>query len=119
MAWMDPSRRLGTISTGSPVVIWADAVSASAAWVTVVMTRRATWPMKPATATGLSRWMNRSKKSRNSTRLSPRRKPATLTPTLGTCFEPTWRSSENENVSVPASTVSVAFSMRSRYQIRM
>ena len=42
-----------------------------------------------------------------------------VTPILGTWLEFGRRSSENENVSVAASTASTAFSMESRYQIRM
>src|SRR5215469_1612611 len=116
---MDPSRWLDTMSTGAPAAIWSAVVSTTATRVTVVMTRRATRPTRAATATGRSRCTKRSKKSRNSTRLSTTRTPATLTPILGTCVPVTWRSSENENVSVPTSTASVAFSSGSRYQIRM
>jgi len=37
MAWIDPSRRVDTMSTGSPVAIVADAVPTWAAWVTVTV----------------------------------------------------------------------------------
>jgi hypothetical protein len=63
--------------------------------------------------------MQRLKKNRNRIRLATISTPAALIPAFGTKSGSIRRSIENENVRVPASSASVAFSTGSRYQSRM
>ena len=70
-------------------------------------------------ATG-RRWVMQSlKKNRNMIKPATMRTPEAVTPALGTKSGSIRRSMAKENVRVPASRASVAFSRGSRYQSRM
>jgi hypothetical protein len=72
-----------------------------------------------ATATGRSMCVKRLRYSSRSSMLTAAAAPETVTPMFGTESASTWRSSENEKVSVPTKVASTTFWSRSRYHRRM
>ena len=121
IAWIEPAEAVRTASVGSP----SSRSAASSASVgeevrcaVASAVRRPASATSAATFTGRSRWIERSRKTRNSTIAAPRRNPAVVTPMSGT-ESLIRRSSAYENISVPRSVASVAFRTASRYQIRM